>query len=179
MKIIYAVLLFLSSLTTASAENQVQCSSGISSVVIYISDKTVIFKLEDRIGFRNFPIFSGVLTPMLLDSAQSALKDLKDIDGELTVSWPKENCHWSKSFVDCAGRGEVQGMGSRFKKDEKSILWSSGLSTETIHHERMNLSYDKFSVHLNLSAKSDSEGIQNYFVEFPFARENCRLNLSR
>ncbi|MGZ3694069.1 MAG: hypothetical protein ACXWQO_07705, partial [Bdellovibrionota bacterium] len=121
----------------------------------------------DSVGFKNFPIYSGVLTPAMMPLAQRGLKELAPFDGEVDISWDLAKCKVDTArpyLLACSGLGEIaKPLGVAFV--------ATSMSTSTEKMESLDVSAT--GVQINLGLSTSGSDFMHYFVQFPFDVNHC------
>lgn len=145
------------------------CSNSVAKMKLWTEDAHFRLRLEDGAGFKDFPIYSGVVTPALLPMIERGSKDLSAFDGEVDVSWNLNRCSVDPNrpfLVSCNGLGEIS-----IPKSAPFVV--SSFSTSTSQIERLDLSAQ--AVNFDFSLSSTGSVFSIYFLTFPFDRQHCTL----
>lgn len=158
--------------TTGTGASQDQfnilCRSRVSSLQLFTQDDLVYLRFSDGIGFQNFPIFNGSVTPMILPYIQRASEDLKTIDGSLVAVFHRSQCQFDPArplLVMCNGLGKLEAP-------EDTQLQANGLSSDLETVERLDLSFSRLNFSIGIDTPQPS--FRHYFIKLPFNSADCR-----
>lgn len=160
------------SFAAGQADLVLECGNSVSSVKIWTEGERLYFRMDDIVGFKNFPLYDGVVTPVMLPLINRGAEDLKEFDHQVLISWERSQCRFDRArpfLVDCSGRAKIH-------FPENTQITASGLGVTTERQEHFDLTADLVKFHLGLS--TPVANFTHYYLGFPFNRANCRSSYS-
>lgn len=175
MKINFLILLsvfilspFLNSDFSFAAESQTYhlgCDNHGFGVHIVEKNDRIYLLIRNEYGPESFPLYSGPVTGMSLNSIQMAHEDLAVFKDRVQVSWQKSLCSFdskNKMIMSCNGEGEIE-----YPQTElKTFTFNSMLT----HQETTMGNFDLINFHWLVTSKS-----LTHFVPFEFPLTNCKV----
>lgn len=167
------LFLFLNLITTSlfaaelPKDFSLSCSTSVAGVNLWAEGSRFHFRLSDGAGFKNFPIYSGVVTPSMMPLIQRGVKELADFDGEVEITWDLARCKVDAKrpfLVSCDGLGEIL-------KPAQVAFVATSMGTSTDKIESLDVGGEAVNVHLGLSTTGND--FIHYFINFPFDRLHC------
>lgn len=145
------------------------CSNSAAGIVLYAEGTKFHFHLEDGIGFANFPIYSGTVTPAMLPLVERGAKDLAAFDREVDITWDVSQCKVDEKrpyLVSCSNRGEIL-------TPANVAIQASSMETTTSKIDGLDAQADV--VDINLGLTTTGSNFVYYFVSFPFDMHHCSV----
>jgi hypothetical protein len=145
------------------------CSTSVAGVGLYADGERMRFQLFDGQGFKNFPIYGGIVTPAMMPLINRGLKELAPFDGDVEISWDLAHCKVDPArpyLLACSGLGEIaKPFGVAF------VATSMSTSTEKVE----SLDVNATGVQVNLGLSTSGSDFMHYFVQFPFDQNHCSV----
>jgi hypothetical protein len=153
--------------TARAADFHISCNSSVNSVQVYTQEDRVYFRFYDSLGFKDFPVFNGMVTPVSVPFITRGVRELAVFDGSMRLSWERKLCRYDESkplLVMCEGSGRVE-------EPAGAAFTPTGMNTAVETQERLDLSFARLN--FNVGLNTPSADFMHYFLQFPFNKVNC------
>ncbi len=163
---ILSVFCFLGSVSRG-ADFRITCASPREYASIWSEKDKVYLAVANAEGFQELPVYTGPVTANNFSVVRGGLNDLKELNGNIMVSWEKSKCTQdlkSPMLMKCNGEGTV------LMPKTKVAVKSFSLGTSLLNQHSMDFDYDSFNINWGV----DREGM-HYLVTFNYGKDFCKV----
>lgn len=151
-------------------EYRAACSGnrGKVSVQMYTSSGRLYMQYSNATGADDFPLYEGVVTKLTLPIIKIAQDDLANLDNQVLVSWPLDQCKFNLKeplIMDCNGVGI-------FHFPLNANLSSTTLITSKVTEESLTNKYEIFKIRWGI----DDQDF-HHSLALPFDPAQCKALL--